>query len=480
MRQRQVKTRDAGRETSFGSPMAEGVRPLEKRQIQNWRKLSDDEILAFAKRYAMENGISTVSSLSNKAHGLYNSLKKRGLLEAIIPKVLLRNWSSVSDDEIVRIAKDYMKDKGITGKKDLAIDDVGLYKIIMKRKLSGRIGFQLKRSRECRSWLTMSDGEIVDYALKFLKENEISSRNKLYETDVGLYEAVRKRGLFDRIGLKTKDETWHSMSDDELVHYVKSVLQEKGITRMQELESFDRTLCRALQRKGLMDGFGIKKRKLRKWSSMTDDQLVEHAKSFIMENRITRMADLEKADNGLHAVLTRRALLGKIGFEQTQRDWSSLTDEEIEKYAQSYVRDKGITTQSELKNADQGLLAIVQRRKLLYKIGLRQRSNHKQWRSMTDDQLIEKTLSYMKENGIKARTRLQKTEPWLFTTLEKRGLLDRIGFVQTKKGRPWSKMDDDQIVQYAESFMKENGITGRNQLIEEDPGLHEALRKRTP
>jgi len=42
----------------------------------------------------------------------------------------------------------------------------------------------------------------------------------------------------------------------------------------------------------------------------------------------------------------------------------------------------------------------------------------------------------------------------------------------------WAKMSDDQIIQYAQSFIKEKRIAGRWELSKADPGLYVILNLR--
>lgn len=76
-----------------------------------------------------------------------------------------------------------------------------------------------------------------------------------------------------------KKRDWGSMSDDELVGHAKDVIGRKGI------------------------------KKKRDWGSMSDDDLVDHAKDVIGRNGIRNRRDLAKGDAGMYEILKRRQLL---------------------------------------------------------------------------------------------------------------------------------------------------------------------------
>ncbi|MBU0526840.1 hypothetical protein KKE92_00005, partial [Candidatus Micrarchaeota archaeon] len=59
----------------------------------------------------------------------------------------------------------------------------------------------------------------------------------------------------------------------------------------------------------------------RMWSRMSDEEVVEYARKVMRENKINTRGELQKADSGLHGILKRRGLLGKIKFEEKQKSW---------------------------------------------------------------------------------------------------------------------------------------------------------------
>jgi len=90
-----------------------------------------------------------------------------------------------------------MEEKKITGRGELNSADSGLYRILRVRGLLDEVGFEEKKKE--RPWKSMSDEEVVEIAMRRVKELEIRERHGLKKTDSGLYQVLRERGLLDRI-----------------------------------------------------------------------------------------------------------------------------------------------------------------------------------------------------------------------------------------------------------------------------------------
>jgi len=122
-----------------------------------------------------------------------------------------------------------------------------------------------------RLWSRMSDDELVSHVQKFMKEKNISGRRELWKAASGLYDALIKRermkpGIMDRIGFERKTRDWASMSDDSFVVYVKAFMKELGITGKKELKNADAAIyqeVRSRERKspGTMERIGFEKKR---------------------------------------------------------------------------------------------------------------------------------------------------------------------------------------------------------------------------
>ena len=82
-----------------------------------------------------------------------------------------RNWISISDEKLVEYAGNFIKEKGITSRKELSVEDTGLYDVLRKRKLLDELSLETK----IRDWASISDEELVEHASKFIEKNKIKN-----------------------------------------------------------------------------------------------------------------------------------------------------------------------------------------------------------------------------------------------------------------------------------------------------------------
>lgn len=218
-----------------------------------------------------------------------------------------------------------------------------------------------------RDWTSMDDSMLADITKKSMQENGISSKGELYATDPGLYGALRKRKLLDKMGFVGKHRDWASMSDGELVIHTKKLLQENGINQRSRLRRVDAGLYYILGKRKLLDDVGFEE-KHRDWDSLSDNGLLSLARKFMNENMIFGRRELAEADPGLYDALSRRRLLEGVGFEtkrRDNRDWISMNDGELISLARNIIQEKKISRKSDLQAADCGLYEKLRERKLL-------------------------------------------------------------------------------------------------------------------
>jgi len=116
-----------------------------------------------------------------------------------------RVWREMSDEELVKFAKRFVEEKGITGKKELQMADNGLHLALRRRKLLDRVGFEEKK-RKKRDWTSMSDEEIVAFAKKLMDEKGINGRYELQREDRGLYKVLHRRNIISRVFAPIENE----------------------------------------------------------------------------------------------------------------------------------------------------------------------------------------------------------------------------------------------------------------------------------
>jgi hypothetical protein len=243
------------------------------------------------------------------------------LIEGIIPlhKNGTRNWGLVSDKKLISYAKKFIREMGISGRRKLEKTDSGLYFVLWKRKLLGKLGFEDKR----RSWKNMTNEELIQYTKNFMKENGISGKYELQKADNGLYTVLKKRKLQKKVGFVEKNRPWKEMDDEELIEHTIRFKEEIGKKGRSELRKADKALYRVLWERGLLDRVGLsnKNKQFRNWDSLTNEELISYASNFLKIKGIDRRKNLERADKGLYQVLRKRKLL----------DWAFLDMERLKR-----------------------------------------------------------------------------------------------------------------------------------------------------
>ncbi len=292
-------------------------------------------------------------------------------LQIIVPTDSLgrRLWRKMSDGEIVDYARKVMRINDVAGKNELGKVDCGLYQTLRKRKLLGQVGFEEKRRKQ-RDWKKVSDEEVVEIAKKLMEEKKISMRRELQKTDRGLYNILEKRRLLGRIDFEEKkreERPWKDMSDEEILDYAREVMEKKGITERSELDEADPGLYRILGVRRLREaiGFKDKQKKHRSWKEMSNEEVVEYAKKLMKEKKITGRKELQNTDSGLYTILRIRGLLDWIKFEEKLRSWEGISNEEILKITRKIIEENEIDTRNKLEKVDSGLYTILKKKGLL-------------------------------------------------------------------------------------------------------------------
>ncbi|MBU0527507.1 hypothetical protein KKE92_03440 [Candidatus Micrarchaeota archaeon] len=333
-----------------------------------------------------------------------------------------------------------------------------------------------------RLWRKMTDIQIVEFARKVMREKKITGKQELYDSDSGLYSILRRRKLLDKVRFEEKQvkrKSWACMRDEELVEYTRTIMEEKGIKTKFEFRKAYPGLHKILKKRKLVEVVNFEE-KQRSWKCMGDEELIEFAQKIMEEGAISGNGELEKADPRLHYVLKNRGLIGKIGFEEKQRSWIGMSDEELVEFTRNVMEEKVISGRKELEKADSGLYGVLRRRILLDEVGFEEKHRKKRsWENMNDDEIVEFARNLIGEKDITGRHELEKVDPGLYKVLWKRGLLGNVGFEEKQgKKRPWSKMSDEKIIEFAMKLIREKEISGRGELNKTDSGLYRVLIKR--
>jgi len=310
-----------------------------------------------------------------------------------------------------------------------------------------------------RIWRKMSDEEVVGFAQKFMEENGITGKNELQKADSGLHGILKRRGLLGKIKFEEKQKSWKEISDEKVVELAKKIMGERGISSKMELKKADSGLYSVLKRRELLDEVGLEG-KQKSWKEMGDTEIVEFVRKVMREKKIDTRGKLQKADGGLYTTLRRRELLDRIRFEEKQRSWEDMSDEEVIEVVRKVMREKKITSKRELKEADRGLYSVLRKRGLLEEVGFEERRRkQRSWKKMSDDEIVEFAKRAMEEKEIGSRKELENTDGGLYNVLWRRGLLDSV-FANIEKQRTDQARDAviDALTKFADSEKPEVGV----------------------
>ncbi len=135
----------------------------EKRR--SWKEMSNEEIVEIARKLMEQKGMAKRTELSKFDYGLYQVLAKRKLLdevEFVQKKRTGRPWGGMSNEEVVEFARKFMKEKDITGREELKKADCGLYQVLRKKGLLNHAFANIEKQRT-----DQARQDVIDALTKF-------------------------------------------------------------------------------------------------------------------------------------------------------------------------------------------------------------------------------------------------------------------------------------------------------------------------
>jgi len=423
---------------------------------RNWSKMSDKELIKYAKQHDLY-GLSP-KEVYKREGGYYDTVRKRGL-DNLVFKRRVRNWSKTTDEELI----EYAKHHGLYGlsPSEARKKDGGYCNIALKRGIINKIFV-----KERRKWSEMTDEEVIEYGKKHglygLSLGEADKKDGSY------YQVVRKRGLSDKVFVDELRK-WSKMSDEELIDYAK----QHGLYGLSpsEADKKDGRYYRAVWTRGLVDKIFEKLRKgeVRKWSKMSDKEIIEYGK----QRGLYGLSPSEtiKMDQGYYFAITKRDLGDKVFFGKP-RYLSKVSDEELIDYAKQHGL-YGLSP-SEADKKDGGYYEIVRKRGLVDRV-FKRITKMRNWSKMSNEEIIEYGKKY-KLFGLNPKKAV-KEDPGYYGVVIRRGLKDKVfKKIMKKEGRNWKRMSDEEIIEYG----KKNGLYGLGPLEanRKDGGYYNAVRSR--
>jgi hypothetical protein len=189
----ELKKADQGLYQTLGVRKLLGELGLEKKR-RDWAAMGDRELVALALERITGRGITDRSELAVVDSGLSDALEKRKLLEEVGLKRKYRDWAAMGDRELVALAKKFIADRGITGRAELNKADSRLCQALRNRELLDEAGLGNTNEKD-RRWAAMKKDELITFAKEFINERGIKGRGELGKADPSLYQTLRIRKL---------------------------------------------------------------------------------------------------------------------------------------------------------------------------------------------------------------------------------------------------------------------------------------------
>jgi len=281
--------------------------------------------------------------------------------EGIIKEKRKPHYSSMNDDELIAEGKAYCAEKGIKTPRGLFSSYQGLYDALRRRGILYQV-----MPRQNIYWCKLSDPRLLEETNKVVAAHSITSRSQLAQQHGALYRELSERDLLKNV-LDSEKRAWGT--DDELVAKAEQFCSERGIRTFGELHDADDGMLQALARRGLKKRIFAGSRKIRRWCKMGDDEIVRHAREFCEQRSIRNTKQLKNADKGLLAQIDRRGLLAKVLADyHPHRRWRKVKDEELFAIVQKFCDEHGITTPIGLLNSDYSLYQTARKRGLMSRL----------------------------------------------------------------------------------------------------------------
>ncbi len=167
----------------------------------------------------------------------------------------------------------------------------------------------------------------------------------------------------------------------------------------------------------------------------------------------------------------RRAQLIELAKNPPKRmKWLQLTNEEALLLAFQFNKENGISARSQLEKSYNSLYETLAKR------GLMGECFGKPLGEMSRRGLVELGKRLMEENGIKNKTEFDRKFDHLSRVLKEKGAFKELGFEELR--RNFHSMDDSSLLAYARKRIWEIGAKSRASLSEKDPKLYEVLHSR--
>jgi len=276
-------------------------------------------------------------------------------------------------------------------------------------------------------------------------------------------------------GLKTYK--WDTYSDDEIIDIAVNWIKEENITEtadvwkswLSHILEYRKIKERVFELSGLES-------KVSDFSDYTKQDFIDTSVKYIINNKTFSRTTFKESNISLFKALESRKYLnevysmvndklGKVVFKEGQKSWKNISNEQIIKQALKKVKDENIINRNDVSKKLKSLYGVMYHRKILdvfwKKSGLVETLT---WKDMSDKELFKYSKKSIKENNLNGRYAFKKAESGVVYQLKIRGLLEKFfeDVKWIKPSTPWVDMQDEELITYAENIIKDNNFTRRD------------------
>lgn len=238
--------------------MLEG--PARRRPNGFFQRMDDGKLRAYAEEQIRQEKYARRTEMKSADPNLYRTLCSRGVLGRLKFRKDEHRWKGKGDEEVLAMALKKMRQRCIESSTALSEADSGLYHELWQRKLLSRLPFQPKK-RADRDWASMEDGAVVSDNQRFIDENKIRNKRALQDADIGRYNILYSRGLLPEVKFPKARRCWAAKSDAQLLEDADRLISEKMLGSKTALMGADLGLYLALQKRGLLEKVALDARR---------------------------------------------------------------------------------------------------------------------------------------------------------------------------------------------------------------------------
>jgi hypothetical protein len=388
---------------------------------------------------------------------------------------IINRWGPMKEGELVARGREFITENMIRNRTDFQNQASGLFKALRRRGLLERMRYVKSEGTKASpqpQYAGMDGAALVAAADGLVSGKKIGGRMQLQKEAPTLFRMLKNRGLVDDIGFETARGFWESKGNEEILALAAEFREATGITARKKLQKAHSAIYCQLLDRGLLDAAGFPSKRPLIWAKLGDTALVNYSKKLMKKQEMKNKNDLKKKAPGLWSALQTRKLLA--AFDSRPR-WCAMHDDPLVDYAIKLMKREKIKTRTGLRKAEGGLYYALWERGLLQRVA--PPALLPKWSLMSDLQIVSHAKSYMRRSGISTRGKLRLLSPTFYNVLCERKLLDAAG-VQHVPCRRWSAMKEQDVIAYAQREIDEKGLLNKEGLKDSDRGAYDAIRNR--